>query len=883
MKTSFCMIRRRCKLFLAIFLVFIATILTVASPAWTAQKVDETPPAGEEAAQIVIDETADEVAPTLTPAQRDELARQAALREKERKEAEAQARQVAAEKARLDAEEKTRRDAEERSRLLREEAEKARLQAEQTAESALWDEAFKQNESELSTVEIEVDGLFKNVTGIIRPMRQGLQPLQEAATRLFSLATTHKDNPMMLEAVDRRGVILGLDLRRQTQPVRTTLSLVSGLNETLAQLRRSLPGFKQAEGQSQPALTPAQRESVSRVKRAESKLASVESRLKEALAPADDLQGRLDKMHTQIGAYLPSLWKRYYLDMPSRFFDPAVWQNSAALWNKTLNNMALRLSIEMPHTKTSWQGFGLRFLNIFLVGSIVVFFAHRYLRAHCTADTPRAAKNTFRCLLTLLLGLSMLGAAVGTGGEMFRSLMVLGSLIFISGEIGLAWEVRRLALKNDTTGQPLWPLYLTTLFGTALSYPDLPDGILCLSWLIFSAVLLVMLRWRVGRNTMPQLENSLFQTHHIAVWVSMGLAVIGWARMSILFLLTVNCLLVSIQLIVGTFQLIDHNEERGEQRSVIAAILAACIAPTGLLLVLSSATLWAIALPGGAKLLWFYLESGVQVGSASFNMLHLLLTISGFYLTRAAIIAGHSFVQRVSARSQRLDTSLVPPLQTGITYGMWALFGLFTLQSLGFGVANLAVIAGGLSVGIGFGMQAIVNNFISGLILIFSRTLHEGDIVDVGGVQGTIRKINVRATTVQTFENALIFVPNSEFVSNRLVNWTRNGRMVRRSLTVGVAYGTTPELVDSLLLQVANKHPLVQAHPLPVVLFADFADSTLNFTLRYWADFNSEPVLSSELRHEIVRVFNAHDIQIAFPQLDVHLIPPAAPTGEAAT
>lgn len=114
-------------------------------------------------------------------------------------------------------------------------------------------------------------------------------------------------------------------------------------------------------------------------------------------------------------------------------------------------------------------------------------------------------------------------------------------------------------------------------------------------------------------------------------------------------------------------------------------------------------------------------------------------------------------------------------MQTGITYGLWTLFALFTLKALGFGLENLAVIAGGLSVGIGFGMQTIVNNFLSGLILIFSRTLHEGDVIDVGNLQGVVRKISVRATTVETFDNAIIFVPNSEFVSNRLINWTRNG------------------------------------------------------------------------------------------------------------
>ncbi|MEG1610770.1 MAG: mechanosensitive ion channel, partial [Bilophila sp.] len=693
----------------------------------------------------------------------EEQLRQKAQEEQAQKEADAKAKLEAEIKAKQDSEEKAKRDAELRTKQMSEEAEQARRQAENTAENTLWDEAFKQNETELNTVGIEVDGLNKSADGIIRPMRRALPSLQEAALRLFSLAGTHKENPMMMEVIDRRGVILALDLRRQVQPLYSMQGMITNLNGVLAQMRRNLPktdasGETSSGTNGRGLVTPAQAEARNRVMRLESKLERLRFRVEDALNPAEELLRRLDTMHTKIGEYLPVLWKRYYLEMPSRFFDPTVWENSKDHWDKTLSNMTLRLSIEVPRTLASWQGLSLRFLNIFLVGGLLLMFVFRYLKKHCDTNTPNAPRNILRSLVSLLFGLSMLVASVGNGGEMFRTFMVLGSLIFISGEIGLAWELRRLSLRHEAEGRPLWPLFASTLLGTVLSYPDLPEGILSLSWILASAALLYLIR-RCTRawTAMPQLENSLFQIHHIAVWVSLGVAVIGWARMSILFLITVNCLIVSAQLILGAIQIINRcSSSENEKHGVVAAVVAACIAPAGLMLVLVSATLWVIALPGGAKLLWHYLESGVQVGSASFNMLHVLFAISGFYLTRAAILAARSFVARISARSQRLDNSLIPPLQTGITYGFWSLFGLFALHSLGFGVANLAVIAGGLSVGIGFGMQAIVNNFISGLILIFSRTLHEGDVVDVGGVQGTVRKINVRATTVETFDNALI-------------------------------------------------------------------------------------------------------------------------------
>jgi small-conductance mechanosensitive channel len=169
-------------------------------------------------------------------------------------------------------------------------------------------------------------------------------------------------------------------------------------------------------------------------------------------------------------------------------------------------------------------------------------------------------------------------------------------------------------------------------------------------------------------------------------------------------------------------------------------------------------------------------------------------------------------------------------------------------------------------------MQAIINNLISGLILIFSRTLREGDVVEVGGLTGTVRTISIRATTVETFDNAIIFVPNSEFVSTRLINWTRNSRMVRREITVGVAYGTDHKLVQQLLLASAAGNTRVLKYPKPIALFVGFGPSTLDFALRFWVnDYNDGLSIASELRGELTTVFALHKVDVAFPQLDVHL------------
>jgi small-conductance mechanosensitive channel len=290
-----------------------------------------------------------------------------------------------------------------------------------------------------------------------------------------------------------------------------------------------------------------------------------------------------------------------------------------------------------------------------------------------------------------------------------------------------------------------------------------------------------------------------------------------------------------------------------------------------LALVIGGMFLCLISCPGGVYLVLPYVSTSINMGGiVTIDVFLLLLILGACYLTRALVSAGRAFIRKLPESG--LDPSLMTPLQTGFAYGVWMVFALLILKALGVGTEKLAIVAGGFSVGIGFGMQAIVNNLISGLILIFSRTLREGDVVEVGGLTGTVRTINIRATTVETFDNAIIFVPNSEFISTRLINWTRNSRMVRREISVGVAYGTDHTLVQQLLLETAADNARVLKYPKPSALFVGFGSSTLDFVLRFWVnDYNDGTSISSELRGALTTAFELHKVDVAFPQLDVYL------------
>jgi len=167
-------------------------------------------------------------------------------------------------------------------------------------------------------------------------------------------------------------------------------------------------------------------------------------------------------------------------------------------------------------------------------------------------------------------------------------------------------------------------------------------------------------------------------------------------------------------------------------------------------------------------------------------------------VTRSFISVGRSFIADLPAHSMRLDRSLVGPIQAGFTYLLWGLFGLYTLSALGFSLTSIAVVAGGLSVGIGFGLQNIINNFVSGLLVIFGQTLREGDVIDVGASTALSGAINIRSTQVETFDNAVIFVPQTRnFCPASSPTGRANGRMVPAGGRCGVAYGSDIQLSRS--------------------------------------------------------------------------------------
>lgn len=233
---------------------------------------------------------------------------------------------------------------------------------------------------------------------------------------------------------------------------------------------------------------------------------------------------------------------------------------------------------------------------------------------------------------------------------------------------------------------------------------------------------------------------------------------------------------------------------------------------------------------------------------------------------------GDWIVTRLLSTS-RVDIGVRHAVASMVRYAVITIGMLIILQTAGIDLSTLTVLAGALGIGIGFGLQNITNNLVSGIILLFERPIKVGDRIEVGEVHGDVVKISPRATTVVTNDNIAIIVPNSDFITGRVTNWSYTDRDVRFYVPVGVSYGTDPEKVSRILLDVASAHAGVLKQPKPDVLFEEFGESSLNFVLRVWTrEFITTPgVLRSQLNFMISRSFKEHGIEIPFPQRDVHI------------
>ena len=364
--------------------------------------------------------------------------------------------------------------------------------------------------------------------------------------------------------------------------------------------------------------------------------------------------------------------------------------------------------------------------------------------------------------------------------------------------------------------------------------------------------------------------------------ISIALAAIGYSDLAVTLLRAGLLSTGLLGILFVTFDAVRNASAMlSSDRSAGHDSLAAVVVNAGLIV----ASLPVFALIIGVRTselteLWSTFKSGVTLGEVQLSpgvVLQLIVVfVIGLLMTR---LIQRTLKTRILAKT-KIDAGGQNAIVSGIGYFGIFLAAVVAITSAGLDLSSLAIVAGALSVGIGFGLQNIVSNFVSGIILLIERPISVGDWIEVGGNMGIVKKISVRSTSIQTFDRTDVIVPNADLVSGTVTNYTHGSSVGRIIVPVGVAYGNDTRKIEELLLPLAEQHPLVLKDPAPSVVFQGFGADSLNFEIRaLLGDINFGLTVRSELNHQIYEVLTAHGIEIPFRQRDIWIRNPEALSG----
>lgn len=707
-----------------------------------------------------------------------------------------------------------------------------------------------------------------------------------------------------------------LNALRAETVIETDRASIEALEKLRVQLVQWRTSFQQLQNENQDRIETIETQIGSLGLKPESGIDPLEDRrvaldeqlakLNEPIFRAQEAFNRADGMISEIDNLISQRQASEFLQLGPSILNPLLWGSSFGEVFKSFATLSKETSEVFSSTYFQDQ-FSDRLISVLLISifSILLFIYSGSISNQLNTATKRFEKVTeflslcSKYLLRYLALYSVINLAqslsiFGIRGDLIADNFYLWTGYFIFAywlveRLQRSWQVSatdNLSGKNLGNFALFSPLLLVAQdFGSELARLQLLEQ---QSYAVLSSAITVLagiLLWRIS----VLLKSAISSTTTLS---SLQLKLLGFLRRILLGVAVISPLIAAIGYVnAGSAIALPMIKTLGLlalivilQRltfDVYAAILnkseeeADALAPVLIGFIITISVLPFFAIIWGTRVsslteLWVQFQDGIRIGDNRISPLDfltfILLFTIGYMLTRVV----QSALRGSILPKTNLDSGAQNALVAGLGYIGIFIAALVSISSTGLDLSSLAIVAGALSVGIGFGLQNIVSNFVSGVILLIERPISQGDWIEVSGKMGYVRNISVRSTRIETFDRTDVIIPNADLVSGVVTNWTRGNTIGRVIIPVGVAYGTDTKKVEKILRDIISKNEHVTKDPAPGVVFQGFGADSMDFEIRaILSDVNYMLSVKSDVNHEIVKRFNKEGIEIPFAQRDV--------------
>ncbi|MEB8388504.1 DUF3772 domain-containing protein [Rhodobacteraceae bacterium KMM 6894] len=649
------------------------------------------------------------------------------------------------------------------------------------------------------------------------------------------------------------------------------------------------------------------------------------SRLREPIRRAQLAYSQADGLIRGVDAIIRERQTEELMELGPSPVNPTHWHEGLDALVQTVQTVRTEINLawENPVQRTETKQSLPKILLLALIGIVLMARGRFWVELFIRLGLPQQ-KTSAHWIITLVIsmgemvvpfiGFLLISEAIyGSGLIGLRGELILGALkpaIFIF--LAARWlslrcfprlETYRLPLILDAQGRRAGRLYgallgfiiamfyFVTNLANVSGWSDAAVNVILFPIILIAGLLLLRLSRLLthhSRNAGSDEQTDSYRnrlTRFLAnalvalAIVSPVLAAIGYFKAavalmlpSLLSLMVLAALLVIQRIISEVYALIARDRE-GAQDELVPVLL-------GFVIVVMSLPFFALI--WGARTadlyeVWTRFTKGVTIGETTISptifLTLALVFATGFILTR--LLQGT--LKNTVLPKTKMDAGGRNAVVSGVGYIGIFLAALIAVTSAGLDLSSVAIVAGALSVGIGFGLQTVVSNFVSGIILLIERPISQGDWIEVNGQHGTVREISVRSTRIETFDRADLIIPNADLISGTVTNYTRGNTVGRCIVSVGVAYGSDTEKVAAILLEIASANPMVLINPPPSVIFKSFGADALEFEVRMiLRDINWVMNVTSEVNHAIAKRFVSEGLEIPFAQRDLWIRNPEA-------